>query len=291
MTTDFEHARVAGLLSEYAAGTLSATDRAAVTAHVATCTRCQHSLAEWSALRIAVQGASPVVTPGREVLAGVHARIAVGQVGQNRTLAFLFRLLLAQVPLVRPQIWAASALVMCLGIAVTFVLRQGADAYLAVIAPVVAAAGVGFIYGPDNDPPLEVILATPTSPRLILLARLALVFGYDFALALGLSIVLALSGQASGGLQDLMRLWLGPMLLLSAISLALSLRLGSAAGVSIALTLWAVRVMLSMNTGPFGPSAQQALTFIGSTNVITLLAAAAILMAAVFLLPRKEQFA
>ena len=46
----------------------------------------------------------------------------------------------------------------------------------------IAAACVSFIYGPENDLAYELALSTPTSPRTILLARLALVFGYNLGL-------------------------------------------------------------------------------------------------------------
>ena len=121
MTTDEEHARISGLLAEYAAGTLGALEQNSVAGHLATCAECRRSLAEWHAISIAIQGAATPVTPGRGVLAGVHMRIAAQRTDQRRSLAFLFQLVSAQAPLVRPQIWAASALVMSLGIAVTFV--------------------------------------------------------------------------------------------------------------------------------------------------------------------------
>jgi hypothetical protein len=292
MRADLEHARVSGLLAAYAAGTLDEAEQALVAAHVTACARCQHDLQGWYAIRAATQDAAPILAPGRDVLAGIHLRIAAQQGDGPLSLTFLAHLLLAQVPLVRRQIWVASALVMSLGLAVIFVYRAGADAFLAMLAPIVAAAGIGFIYGYENDPPLEITLATPTSPRLVLLARLALVFGYDLLLALGLSALLAVSGQAPGDLQALILQWLGPMLLLSSISLALSLRLGSVAGVSVALVLWAMRLMLASASAanPLGAASGQVLALLSSTNLVTLALGIAILAAVVVWLPRREQF-
>ena len=85
--------------------------------------------------------------------------------------------------------------------------------------------------------------------------------------------------------------WLGPMLLLSAISLAVSLRFGSATGVSIAVTLWGVRVMMSSSAMQLNAATQQSLALLNSTNVFTITLAAIILIVAIGWLPREERFA
>jgi hypothetical protein len=291
MSLATEHHPDASQLAEYAAGTLAGPERIAVAAHAAACSECQQGLVEWSSIRAAVLVARPATEPRRDVLAGIHRQIAPGRRTQPLGPGFLWQLLAAQVPLVRRQIWAASALVLSLGALVTPALATSRGSLLALLAPVVAAAGVGFIYGPDNDPPLEVELATPTSPRLILLARLTLVFGYNFLLASGLSLILAGWDPAPGQLQALLLQWLGPMLLLSAASLALSLRFGSVIGVSLAILLWTLRLVLSLNALPSSGLAGQALALLGSTNLVTLALAAALLAGAVAWMPRQEPLA
>jgi len=295
MTTDVEQHPAADQLAAYAAGTLSEDERARLAAHAAACRHCQHDLAEWSAVRLATRAALPEVIPDSRVLAGVHQQIASERSTAAPGPTFLWQLLLAQVPLVRRQIWAASALVLSLGAAVTTLLGTSVGgSVLALLAPVVAAAGVGFIYGPENDPPLELELATPTSPRLILLARLTIVFGYNFLLAVALSAVLAGRDPAPGQLQALILQWLGPMLLLSAASLALSLRFGSAVGVSLAILLWALRLAaMAVSLNALAPDALlgPTLALFGSTNIVTLALAVALVAAAVVWLPRMEHLA
>jgi hypothetical protein len=292
MTTESEQHPTTDQLAAYAAGTLSGDERAALAAHAAGCGQCRHNLAEWSAVGLATRAALPEVMPDHRVLAGVHQQIALERAPAGAGAAFLWQLLLAQVPLVRGQIWAASALVLSLGAVVTALLSaSGGGSVLALLAPVVAAAGVGFIYGPENDPPLELELATPTSPRLILLARLTIVFGYNFLLAVALSAVLAGRDPAPGQLQALILQWLGPMLLLSAASLALSLRFGSAVGVSLSILLWALRLVLLLNALAPDALLGPPLALFGSTNIITLAVAAALVVGAVAWLPRQEPLA
>lgn len=284
-----DHAETREQLAAFAAGTLSAEERAAVAAHLRECAVCAREAAEWASIRGAVRQAAPEAILRPHVLSNIHARIATAETHVDAPV--LWQLLLAQIPLVRRQIWTASALVLTLGVGVTLALRYGADAFLVLLAPLVAAIGIAFIYGPENDAPLEITLATPTSPRLILLARLTLVFGYNFLLGLLCSTLIALNGHAMVAVQLLLMQWLGPMLLLSAISLAASLRLGSTAGVGIAVTLWGVRVMMTSSAMQLNLAMQQSLAVLNSTNVFTVVLAALILLVAVGWLPNQEQFA
>ena len=111
------------------------------------------------------------------------------------------------------------------------------------ISPIVAAIGVAFIYGPVVDPALEIELATPASTRLILLARLVLVFGFNLALGLMGSVVLAgLRSEVS--LWPLVMTWLAPMAFLSALAFMLTILLADPGiGVLVSLVLWAVQSM------------------------------------------------
>ena len=107
-----------------------------------------------------------------------------------------------------------------------------------IVAPLVAACGVAFLYGLDADPALELQLATPVSPRLILLARLALLFGFNLAITLVCSVGLALA-RAQISLLPLIAAWLAPMTFLSALAFLLSvLFFNSLASVLISLLLW-----------------------------------------------------
>jgi hypothetical protein len=121
----------------------------------------------------------------------------------------------------------------------------GADLVLALVTPIVAAAGVAGTYRSGRDPAAEVVAATPTSGRLLLLVRIALVFGYDLALALIASAALAATGAAgTASLNTLVAAWLGPMALLSSVSLLIAVRFGPDVALGAAVGLWAVRVLI-----------------------------------------------
>jgi hypothetical protein len=112
-------------------------------------------------------------------------------------LTWLVQLVASQVPLVRREIWPASTVVMAIGAAVSLTTagRVGATpgTALALLAPLAAALGIAMIYGEENDPALELALTSPTSPRLIVLARLVLVLAWDLGLAIAASLALSVA--------------------------------------------------------------------------------------------------
>ncbi len=155
-------------------------------------------------------------------------------------------LLRAQLRVVQHEIWLASALVMTLGVLVTLANRPNTSTEmlpLVLIAPLVAALGIAFLYGPAADPSLEIELATAVSPRLIVLVRLLLVFLFDLALGLlGSFVLVALRGDWP--LWPLVSLWLAPMTFLAALAFLLSmLFVDPLISVSICLTLWGLQVL------------------------------------------------
>lgn len=155
-------------------------------------------------------------------------------------------LLRSQSRIVKREIWAASALVMLLGTLVTLTMQGGATSDLtplAVIAPVVAAFGVGLLYDNEIESMLELENATMASARLLLLARLTLVFGFNLLLSLAASMALALF-QADVLLWPLVLSWFAPMAFLSALSFSVSVMgrdalLGSVSG----LLLWGIHII------------------------------------------------
>lgn len=83
-------------------------------------------------------------------------------------------LMRSQMRVVRSEIWVASALVMGLGTMVTLATYQPDATHvlpLTALAPLVAAGGVALLYDSDLEAVLELESATPTSVRLLLLAR------------------------------------------------------------------------------------------------------------------------
>jgi hypothetical protein len=170
-------------------------------------------------------------------------------------LRWAWLILSAQVRIVHRFTWIATLLVMALGFLVTafFTLPTAPSAAalpIALIAPLVAAFGVAFIYGIDADPALELQLAAPISPRLILLARLALVFGFNLIIGLTGSLALALISPHLT-LWSLVAGWLIPMTFLSSLAFLLSvLFFEPLTSAALCLALWAALVLRSATPIP-----------------------------------------
>lgn len=232
------------LLPAYAAGSLSDADRERVRAHLAGCPRCRADLATWQTIADAATPDAPPPDPAALVRAVMTRSATLPSPSPGRPLRHLAALVVAEARLIRPAVPIASALVMALGVAVVLLqATAGGDLVLALIAPIVAAAGVAGTYRSGRDPAAELVAATPTSGRLLLLVRIALVFGYDLLLALAASGALSASGAAgTASLNALVGAWLGPMALLSSLSLLFAVFFGPDVALGTAVGVWAVRV-------------------------------------------------
>jgi hypothetical protein len=155
-------------------------------------------------------------------------------------------LMRSQMRVVRHEIWSASVLMLALGVMVTLAVGATDGKVLlpfTVLAPVVAAVGVALLYDSDMEAVLELEAATPASARLLLLTRLALVFGFDLVLALAASVLLAVL-DAQILLWPLVESWLAPMAFLSALAFALTIILGeSLVGIFAGLVIWGLHVV------------------------------------------------
>ena len=155
-------------------------------------------------------------------------------------------LLKGQLRVVWGSLWLAAALLMALGVFVTLLSGSPDEPTLlfVLIAPLIAAATMSFVYGPDVDPAQELIYATPVPPTLLLLTRLLLVFSFDLLLALIGSAVLAFT-QPNILFWPLIQSWLAPMTFLSAFAFCLTVfTLKAEAGVLFSLALWFTQVLL-----------------------------------------------
>ena len=293
---DKEHANMVEALPAYTNGTFAPEERRLVSAHLDSCDACRAELASWRMVGTASRAvSSQVPNPPENLMERVWTRIGEEEAPATSSFGRVslgLQLLVGQLALVRREIWLASAATMALGCLVAL-LTAGASAggvVLAVFAPMVAAVGVAFIYGPENDPSLEVALSTPTSPRLVLLARLTLVYGYDLALALVATVVLALA-NGGVGLWTLISLWVGPMLFLSALALFLSLLFGPTPATLVALTLWGVRLVAysSASQGLDLSWGMRLLESFWQSTPLLLPLAALLLLVTVFYAPRQEK--
>ncbi|MEV4508146.1 zf-HC2 domain-containing protein [Dactylosporangium sp. NPDC049525] len=284
-------------LPAYAAGTLPGADRDRVRAHLADCGRCRAELAAWQAIAGAAAPPGAAPDPGRMVRAVLTRSAMEGPARDGRPgrrLRHLAALVVAEARLIRPAVPFASALVLALGVAIVL-LQAGTAAgatgaaglVLALIAPIVAAAGVAGTYRSRRDPAAELVAATPTSARLLLLVRITLVFGCDLALAVAASAVLHAAGAAQAGLQALVGAWLGPMALLSSLSLLIAVRFGPDVALGAAVALWAVRVQAGVLARHEWPA--RVVVEIWSTNAAVLTVSAAVTVAAVALAGRDGE--
>jgi hypothetical protein len=129
-------------------------------------------------------------------------------------------------------------------IASAVVLTSGAlatvgtgTAYVALLAPALAAAGIAYAYGPGVDPAWELSQTMPVSDRMVLLTRALAVFGLNAAFGLIASAASGLAVEVTFG-------WLVPMTAVSALALAAATLARSAnVGVAVGLSGWAITVL------------------------------------------------
>lgn len=148
------------------------------------------------------------------------------------------------------EVWLITALIMTLGTFITAVVTRTQPSYsmdtlpLVIIAPLVAAFGVGFVYSSENNPLVELEKISTLSLPTIILARLTLIFGFNLLLGVAGSVALAtVGGDLSLGM--LLLAWLGPMTLLSALAFLISvLTFEPLVGGAVSLGLWVVYHLL-----------------------------------------------
>jgi hypothetical protein len=235
-------------LPQFAAGLLSAAEAAEVEAHLRECPACRADLSLWSALAGGVREAygEPEASPDLADRSLRRIRV-LGRKPPAPVRAA--QLLAAQIPVIRREIWSVSALVILLGFLVALTGEKAA--VLREVAPMVAAAGIALLIGPQNDPTEELTRAVPVSRRQILLARVALVFGFNLMLAGAASVGLfPMLPQALWG--GLILAWLGPMAFLSSLALLFSLWMRTVGAVALVYAVWLSQLVLPGMDSLFG---------------------------------------
>lgn len=145
----------------------------------------------------------------------------------------LARALLTTPSLLVPWLLASIA-VLGTGAAATF---STGEPIVTMLAPAVAAAGIGYAYGPGVDPAWELSASMPISDRMVLLVRALVVFAVYAALGLAASAASGIAAALTFG-------WLVPMTLVSSLALAAATVARSAnAGVAAGLSGWAIMVL------------------------------------------------
>jgi hypothetical protein len=210
-------------------------------------------------------------------------QVSVRQGFLNHVLPHFWLVLKKQIPIIHKSIWIIAPLVIAFGCALTLVsiIHSRTHTYLdasalGLMTTVMSAASAAFIYGAENDTGLELTLSTPTSIRIIMFCRLLLVVGYNFGLSALASAIIAL--VHGGGFWEIVQVWLGPMLLLSSITLTLSLIIGSWFALLVGIILEATQAFLQL---------ANASTW--QTSPTTLLLAVILIVFAIFYAPRQPR--
>jgi hypothetical protein len=134
----------------------------------------------------------------------------------------------------------ASAVVLAAGAAATLGTRQP---WVGLLAPVVAAAGIAYAYGPGIDPAWELSQSLAVSSRMVLLVRALAVFGLNAALGLAASAVSGAAAALTFG-------WLIPMTAVCALALAVATVTRSAImGVAAGVAGWVITVLSGAASG------------------------------------------
>lgn len=297
---DREH--IVDLLPAYVNGQLDADSARQIREHLVSCTPCQLELATWESIKGAatlVYASTPL--PSAQLMDRVLARIAVpeeAQITRNwspaRVLRRLWLIFRAQFPLLHKSIWIASALVCLFGLVLTLVVsphmlaRKHLTANLLVLfIVIVGASGSAFIYGSSIDPGFELSIATPTSVRFVMLCRMAIVLGYNCLLGTLASAVFAI--VYGGSLWGMVQLWLGPLLFLSSLCLAVSLFISSSFAVICAAAIEALQTFSSNFASHLSLSLP--ILDLESTNPTLLIAALLLVVFAVFFIPKQPRLA
>ena len=131
------------------------------------------------------------------------------------------------------------------------------------------------------------LFRSPTSIRLLMLCRMALVLGYNFLLAVVASAIFA--GVYGGGLWGMMQLWLGPLLFLSSLCLTISLCVGSTFALICGLVIEALQAFPT-KLAPYLISLPLPTLDLGPTSPALLIVALLLFAFAVFYVPRQPRF-
>lgn len=201
--------------------------------HLATCASCAAAVEALSPLDLGyvwdgVAAEADAPQPG--VLERLLVRCGVGG-GAAR--------FVGATPSLRPEWLLASAGTLALA-ALGMAAGDGTGISLVVLlAPVVAAALVAFAYGPMSDPAYELVAATPISPLLALLLRLAVVLSANSVLVLAADLV-------AGG-PGLRPTWFLPMTFVALVAAGIGVRTSPLLGAGSGMALWSAAVFASMS--------------------------------------------
>jgi Putative zinc-finger len=263
------------LLEWYANHTLSPEEQVTVQVHLAQCSDCQAEVDAWARLRQTMQVVSThTPAPRADLFSRIEQQLdlvsppILWRWGSSLTHACCFMLTIsaehvwAQARLIRRDLfWLPLFLIPLVG-SIVFLPQpwQQSPGTIALMASLLAAFSIAFLYGQDADPAREIVLVTQTSPQVVLGIRCGLVFGYDLVFNCGLVLpFLAWHGIITPAW--FLTNWLAPLCCLSAIALLLSILMNASAAALACGILWLLRGLNDLQTTIFGDKGPLPKTF------------------------------
>ncbi|GIF76147.1 zf-HC2 domain-containing protein [Asanoa siamensis] len=243
-------------LPAYTAGTLSPPMAADIADHLRGCASCRADAASWSALATGIRAATPTLAAmDPPPFAAVRARLvasappvapayrpAAAAGRWSAPVRVAWGLLTRQVRLVGWRVWAVAIMVIGGGAAFAGSAPPGrAGELLSLVIPLVAAVSVAAACGADGEA-VELVRSTPTSTRVLVLARLTLVL----AVTVGVGALASTAMAWPRGdllLAELFLTWFGPLVPLSALSFTLAVLWRPEAGAAVVLGCWILRLL------------------------------------------------
>jgi hypothetical protein len=254
--------------------TLPASEQATIEAHLAGCAFCQAEVRSWTELRQVLQAASAhTPEPRADLFMQIEQQLDLwSEVSPWLSLPRLFQTcwfalsvcgehFWAQARLIRRDLFWMPLLIVPLAASVVYLpaVWQRMPGPVALLAALLTAVGMAFLYGQRVDPVREITLVTQTSPRLVLGIRCCLVFGYDLLLNCGLVLPL-LASQGIVTPAWFLANWLAPLVCLSAIALLLSILANASIAMVTCASLWGLRILNGVQAIPVGSPREFPLT-------------------------------
>jgi hypothetical protein len=187
------------------------------------------------------------------------------------------RLAWAQTQLVEMPFWLSSVMLTLVGLVLA--LSDNSDLimlWLVLLSPLLAAAGVGYIFRPATHTLWELERLSHVQPFELLYARLALILLWNVTLA-GALMLMIWSQHSQIILWRLLLIWFGPMIGLTGLALFCSVRWNTFVGVVMPMIAWAGIVFLGWRdmvlSLPVEMTASQSIIMqIGMSNSLLLIA-------------------
>ncbi|MEV0719321.1 zf-HC2 domain-containing protein [Asanoa sp. NPDC050611] len=240
-------------LPAYAAGTLASTAAEEIAGHLRRCAPCRADAASWSLLASGVRAATLAVTPqDPPPFAAMRARLTSGPavpryvpraaVDRLAPARIAWGLLTRQVRLVGWRVWAVAVVLIAAGAGFAASAPAArAGNMLSLVVPLVAGLAVAAACGADGEA-AELVRATPTSTRVLVLARLTLVLAVTVGVGTLASAAMAWP-RGDLVLTELFLTWFGPLVPLSALSFALAVLWRPEVGAATVLACWMLRLL------------------------------------------------